>query len=126
MSEITPVYVSIIKETKEKKSKLGKKDAGDFKTIAERLIPILDEFSIDPVTIEPTGFIWGQGDNTHKEYRPGLKLEFYYTLKENEGIMEAYLKLGAMTYQINREYPGAKAIITINGVKVPFYPGSHT
>ena len=119
MSETTH-YVSIIKETRSKR-----KEADDFKTIADRLIPILDEFSIDPVTIEPTGFIWGQGDNTHKEYRPGLKLEFFWTQKETETVLEMHMKLGAMTLRINEEYAGAKAIVTTNEGKVAFYPGSH-
>jgi hypothetical protein len=126
MSENNTYFVSIIKETLTPRKKLGKKiEAEDFKDIADKMIPLLDEFGIDPVTIEPTGFIWGQGDNTHKEYRPGLKLEFFYTEKDAENILYVNMMVGALTYLVNKTYPGAKAITTVNQGKTAFYPGSH-
>lgn len=111
-------YIGITKEIKEKKRKNE-----DFEETAQRLNSILDDLDMNAVTVEPTGYIWGKGKE--RGYHSGIKISYAIDCEGFPSYPDL-LKLGALFYGVNKEFAGAKAMITIDGVTIPFYPGSHS
>jgi hypothetical protein len=111
-------HVGITKEIKEKK----KKDV-DFEEQVLRLCPVLDDIDINAVSIEPTGYLWGKGKD--REYHTGITVEFKTCVPDDE-LITFYLNMGALVHAINLEFAGAKAVITINGATISYFPGSHS
>ena len=104
-------YIGITKEVSENVS---------FDTILKRLYPILDDVKHNAISVQETSYIWGKNENrgTHK----GFELSF----ADNSDIsdVDLYMKLGAMVYFINKEFKGAKAVLTVNSDTFPVYHGS--
>lgn len=103
--------IGITKEVKEKTS---------FEKIMKRLYPILDDIGHNAVSIKETHYIWGKEKNRDMHY--GFEMD--WADNSTEDNFEMCLKLGALVYFINKEFKGAKAVLTINGETRPVYYGA--
>jgi hypothetical protein len=106
------MYIGITKEVKEKYK--------DFNDIMERIYPILDDIGHNAISIKETYYIWGKGENrdTHR----GFEIEYVDNTNDDDIGMD-FLKLGAFVYAINKEFKGAKAVLTIDNKTFPVYFG---
>jgi hypothetical protein len=108
------MYAGITKEVNEDIS---------FEMIQKRLYPIFDSIGHDAVTIKETHYIWGKGSGRTTHH--GFEIEYKDNSEQlQDDWMMKLLKLGAFVYAINKEFKGAKAVLTINDKTFPVYYGA--
>ena len=101
-------HIGITKEVREDAS---------FDNIMKRMFPILDDLEHNAISIKPTNYIWGKGEG--RDIHKGFEISY----SEDHIEYDAF-KIGALVYAINKEFKGAKAVLTIDGDSMPIWYGA--